>query len=252
VPGGCVWTQASKLCESLQFPEVEIRTCKLVPPASALKAPQTTLHPAVFLGHGPTFFPPAPPALVHDRHWDSVRREPRRAPGPLLRDRARRPHSPGPCRTLPPGGRASPTPPRAAAGGGDAEWQRPAWAARFGRLLPLRPPLGLRPGAADPRLLPPSPLRVRRGQIEAAARRRHREPGWGRLHAPGPERGVRSRLPRPGRCCAGSPGGGRSPTVHGGAEGRAAGAGAGRIRCSAGPPQTWKKLSLEALFPGEL
>lgn len=34
----------------------------------------------------------------------------------------------------------------------------------------------------------------------------------------------------------------------GGAEGRAAGAGAGRSRCSAGRPQTWKKLSLEALF----
>lgn len=164
---------------------------------------------------------------------------------------SRRPHPPGPCRTLPRGGRASPTPPRAAAGGGDAEWQRPAWAARFGRLLPLCPPLGLRPGAADPRLLPPSPLRVRRGQIQAAARRRHREPGWGRLHAPGPERGVRSRLPRPGRRCAGRPGGGRSPTAHRGAEGRTAGAGAGRSRCSAGRPQTWKKLSLEALFPGE-
>ncbi|XP_040584963.1 LHFPL tetraspan subfamily member 2 protein isoform X2 [Mesocricetus auratus] len=97
------------------------------------------------------------------------------------------PHPPGPCRTLPPeAGPRRPLP--AAAGGGDAEWQRPAWAAIFGRLLPLRPPLGLRPGAADPRLLPPSPVRVRRGQIQAAARKLHREPGWGRLHAPGSER----------------------------------------------------------------
>lgn len=200
--------------------------------------PPASLQLAVLLGRGPTFFPSrrlrstigtqtAPPKCMgRGPHW---------APGPLRGDLAS-PKPSGALQDPPPGGRASPTPPRAAAGGGDAEWQRPAWAARFGRLLPLRPPLGLRPGAADPRLLPPSPLRVRRGQTETAARRRHGEPGWGRL------------LPWPGRRFAGSPGGGRSPTAHGERGGTGGGCRGGKEPLQRGPAVDVEKVEPGSAF----
>lgn len=180
----------------------------------------------------------------------TVRREPHRVPGPLLRDRARRPHSPGPCRTLPP----------------EAGLRRP--------LPERRPEAGMLSGSGRPRL---------RG---SAASSRCARPS---ASAPAPptlvcsrprpcgSTGARSRLQRggstespagedctrPGQSgalgagCPGQVGAARGtregagPRQRTGArrDGRRVGVGAGRSRCSAGRPQTWKKLSLEALFP---
>lgn len=109
---------------------------------------------------------------------------------------------------------------------------------------PRPPPRRRRPSSA-PALAPAGPPGPDRGCSEEAAQGAR----LGKTARVRARAGRKSRLPRPGRCCVGNPGGGRSPTAHGGAEGRVAGAGAGRSRCSAGQPQTWKKLSLEALFP---
>lgn len=165
---------------------------------------------------------------------------------------SRHPHRPGPCRTLPP----------------EAGLRRPLPARRpeAGMLCGSGRP-GLRGSAASSRCARPSasapapPTLVcsrPRPCGSAGARPRLQRGG-------GTESAAREGCTRPthsgalGAGCPGQVGAARGAREGAGprqrkrgAEGRAAGARAGRSRCSAGRPQTWKKLILEALFPGDL
>lgn len=155
----------------------------------------------------------------------------------------RRPRPLGPCRTLPSGGRASPTPPSAAGG------RRGGRAAAAGLGCEVRPPPPAAPAPRPPpgaptlvcsrplpsgscradrvvcsRPLPGGSGRADRGCSEEAARRGR----LGKARSPGAEWGVGSRLPRPGRQDAGSPGPSRSPTAHGGRSGTGIGCRGGK------------------------
>lgn len=154
---------------------------------------------------------------------------------------SRHPHRPGPCRTLPPeAGLRRPLPARRPEAGMLCGSGRPGLRGSAASSRCARPSAS---APAPPTLVCSRPRPC--GSAGARPRLQRGERGWGRLHAPDPQRGVRSRLPRPGRRCAGSPGGGRSPTAQEGRGGTGGGCWGGKE-----PLQRRPAADVEEVDPG--